>query len=429
MVDVVDSQVEVQDSVAEGVVNSNDKELSFVDNSFVISSAGTGKLGNAPLGSDIPAWLNEAITDRIASGTSSFADVLGDLNNYVRQLEVGVNQSIANIQNNYVSSAHYETDVVSRLGANQAAILNAVDTKVTDSEARSNSLYLQTSQFENNIAGIINNDSTLANKLGVLTTSTELNASNFTTADGKINANSALTEQGFTSAGLDPITGLVSANAGESALMTAVVGPVEAALLKQSGVSAGAFVEWDGTAAKLKVGVKYTSGTNVYLYYGGDWPDADNVIAAPNNRGWRLADPSKPLIESWAAGASSISRGPNGEVTGWSYSDGSTVDSEFVISASRFKVSNGTNGRTPFSIGTTGKIKMTADVEFAGLGINGGSTTISGSKITAGTIKSTTTTDPDSNGNVYSITEFDLTNGRLTVRDKAGNIRVKLGLL
>lgn len=59
---------------------------------------------------------------------------------------------------------------------------------------------------------------------------------------------------------------------------------------------------------------------------------------------------------SWAGYASSLLTGPNGEITGWQYSDGGTIGgestSEFKISADKFILANGTTDHQPFTVDT-----------------------------------------------------------------------------
>lgn len=91
----------------------------------------------------------------------------------------------------------------------------------------------------------------------------------------------------------------------------------------------------------------------------------------------------------WAAGASKLIKGPNGEITGWSFADGSAVNSEFAINADHFYIQNSANDieTRPFEIdSTTNEIKFKGVVEFAGLGIDSNSTSIDGQKIQTGYI-------------------------------------------
>jgi hypothetical protein len=90
---------------------------------------------------------------------------------------------------------------------------------------------------------------------------------------------------------------------------------------------------------------------------------------------------------TWSAGASKLITAPDGSVTGWSFGDGSNIASEFKIQADKFEVQGSTTGYTPIAVDTTtGKLKFTGDVRFEGLGIDGGSTSIDGGKITTNSL-------------------------------------------
>ncbi len=55
---------------------------------------------------------------------------------------------------------------------------------------------------------------------------------------------------------------------------------------------------------------------------------------------------------SWAASSSKLITGPNDEITGWSFSDGTNVTSEFKINANKFILSDSTNSAQPFVFDT-----------------------------------------------------------------------------
>ena len=92
--------------------------------------------------------------------------------------------------------------------------------------------------------------------------------------------------------------------------------------------------------------------------------------------------------EQWEVGASKLAYGPNGNITGWSFTDGSALRSEFVISADHFYIESASQpSYKPFTVDTIyHEILFNGKVEFTGLGIDSDSTTIDGGKIEANTV-------------------------------------------
>jgi len=52
----------------------------------------------------------------------------------------------------------------------------------------------------------------------------------------------------------------------------------------------------------------------------------------------------------WSASSSKLITAPDGSITGWSFADGSNIQSNFKIQAQNFSISDGITGYTPFSI-------------------------------------------------------------------------------
>jgi len=112
---------------------------------------------------------------------------------------------------------------------------------------------------------------------------------------------------------------------------------------------------------------------------------------------WILLDPSTDIDMNyfWSGKASKLLRGTNGEITGWSFSDGSDGASTFNINANNFYIQNSNNDVTsrPFSIDTvSNKVKFNGIVDFVNTNLaNGysGTTTINGGMITADSISAT----------------------------------------
>jgi len=144
--------------------------------------------------------------------------------------------------------------------------------------------------------------------------------------------------------------------------VSATADDITATLTAQTAVYAGYF-----TNSSLPVigNIKNVSGVN-YQYLGGS--------LGPNSDGWVIynntALGTANQVKGWLATASSLVVNPStGQVTGWQYGDGSGFNSFFTISASKITVS----GETTFISNIVG-------------GINNGTTTINGGKITTDTI-------------------------------------------
>lgn len=87
---------------------------------------------------------------------------------------------------------------------------------------------------------------------------------------------------------------------------------------------------------------------------------------------------------TWSANASKLITSPDGSITGWSFGDGSNIQSYFKINATNFSISDGITGYTPFSISGS-NILFNGVVDFTSTNTYG-TTTIDGDKITTGTI-------------------------------------------
>jgi hypothetical protein len=118
----------------------------------------------------------------------------------------------------------------------------------------------------------------------------------------------------------------------------------------------------DGTAATPKLYDVWavrdrwynTSGTSVVSIR----PETSikNAVYEWNGSSWIIIPRDQiPANIVWAGAASSLLTGPNGEITGWSYADGSGEQGTFAISAEKFYIRDGNNdANVPFSIDTTG---------------------------------------------------------------------------
>jgi hypothetical protein len=141
----------------------------------------------------------------------------------------------------------------------------------------------------------------------------------------------------------------------------------------------------------------------------------NTVTGAPY---WQTVPDGKPAA-SHLGGFSRLIRGPNG-VTGYSVAGGGV--SAFKINADSFQVSNAADEYTPFKIESDG-VHFKGKVTLAGLGINSDTTKIHGDLIESGIIKSNAATPAG------RVSEYDLNNGKIVIRDSSGRVRVKLGKL
>jgi hypothetical protein len=141
----------------------------------------------------------------------------------------------------------------------------------------------------------------------------------------------------------------------------------------------------------------------------------NTVTGAPY---WETVPEGKPAA-SHLGGFSRLIRGENG-VTGYSIAGGGV--SAFKINADSFEVSNAADTYTPFKIESDG-VHFKGKVTLAGLDINSDTTKIHGDLIESGVIKSNTVTPTG------RVSEYDLNNGKIVIRDNSGQVRVKLGKL
>lgn len=121
-------------------------------------------------GTQIPTWLDEAITEQIRRGTLSLEEALADVTDFVRQLETGINQQITGLQTADESSNELLTTNISRLDNDVAGAIDLIATKVTADEASTISTNILVSQFNTPDseaeAWFVNQSSTMANAIG-----------------------------------------------------------------------------------------------------------------------------------------------------------------------------------------------------------------------------------------------------------------------
>ena len=155
-----DVEIEAGDNVAQieatnldALVDTDKSIVAEVEpKNYVLSSGGMYNGGTPP--GQTPQWLLDAVQEQLTTGDGNITSVLQDLQTLVGNLEIGVNQAVARVQNAEESISTLETSVVSRLDTNEAAILDLDATKVTDTEAQAISANVIESTFNTGTATV-----------------------------------------------------------------------------------------------------------------------------------------------------------------------------------------------------------------------------------------------------------------------------------
>lgn len=131
-------------NVVADVEIAKEHDIKVNSRNFILGSAAAYGLGS---GTEIPEWLNAAITAEIASGTVDLVEVVEALNATIRGIDEGVQQQITSLQTQQLSTHTLLTTNVSRLDNDVAAVVDLTNTKVTDTEASTLALNVLTAQF------------------------------------------------------------------------------------------------------------------------------------------------------------------------------------------------------------------------------------------------------------------------------------------
>jgi len=316
----VDSKVEVEVSGSDTAVTTDKgvKDVEATSNTYVVSSGGM-YAGN--MRGSIPKWLDDAVTQAIADGTVSLSEALSDLDTYVRNMETGVNQSIASLQNANTAMNMLITTNKTQIGDNVAAIGEVRLTKITATDATAISQEVMAAEF-NDPNSYITNSAWYVGNVKVFADATSANTSNLdamtsivTDPETGVTATADNLKTGYTTVGLNP-DGTLNAGAGELGVLSARVGDLDVRLVTEAGVSAGYFHEWDGTEP-LKIGMIHidTSDGAVYQYYGGSYNDGFE-------QGWKRLDIAAVNIangvaDSLASVQDSLQKQIDGAITTW----------------------------------------------------------------------------------------------------------------
>jgi len=147
--------------------------------------------------------------------------------------------------------------------------------------------------------------------------------------------------------------------------------------------------------------------------YGGVYAQTNKLYKYVSNNGnlsWELLPIEKAAVYGWIGGANKLLTDPEtGSVTGWSFGDGSAVQSQFNISADHFAITKagvpGNKVFNPFSIDMDGdsddvQIKFNGAVEFSS--VQGGPKTIRGPGMPGITGEFTITDESKGIATIYS---------------------------
>ena len=186
-------------------------------------------------------------------------------------------------------------------------------------------------------------------------------------------------------------------------VLEASAGELAAKVVANQAVVAGKGTEW--TAGAITIGQWKLFDGRYWSYLAGSYGELGD--------GWVEISLSEKDLGVQIGGFQQLAV-VGGEITGITATTGTdTTPSKFKINADEFEISNSTNSKSPFTIGTTGKIKLTGDVAIDGALVIDGSITANGlsansitsSKIVAGSI-----TGSDIATNTLNATQIDVNN-------------------
>jgi len=335
---VTDKVLTIAGSDTVNTTTNGTKTVDVQGNNYVLTSTGmyTGSMtGN------IPTWLDEAITAKIVDGTVTLSQALSDLTTYVQNMEDGVNQSIVNLHNADENLNALYTTIKTSNDNNIAAISDLQLTKVDADSATAIAEQAVGSEFAGTGGDVasswfLENIQTYADSINANTTATTALASSINDPDTGLEATADIIKTGYTTVGLND-DGTLNAGAGELGKIAVSMGTQTVSIDSEDTIT----IDEDGD---------YTATASKFL------SDGDGAVV-----GWTAS-----LID-----------------------DGVSKTSDLTFKADTFKIQATDSAYSPIEVDTTtGKLKFTGNVSFAGLGINGDSTTINGSLIATGKIES-----------------------------------------
>ena len=278
----------VINEVVTPVVTTESTKIAEVStNTYVLSTGGvySGNINNG-----IPTWLTDAITAQLTTGTLNINQLLADLQALVQNIELGVNQSIASIQNDVLSQSTYLTTVKSELNDDIAVAISQYDTLVTPELAKAVKI---------DALGAIR-DQVQAWALDITTVYADANLASATQVDllvstiddpstGVVGTATKL-YTGYTTVGLNP-DGSLNAGAGQLGILSASIGDAEVNITSLEQVTVGEFTEWSGTG---------TPELGMFKYEGGAWYQYRGGTLGTYGDGWVVTPVSAALSASSA---------------------------------------------------------------------------------------------------------------------------------
>lgn len=266
---------------------------------------------------NIPTWYSDMVSTIIA-GDSTIADQSAAIA-YLESLAPGYSISITNLQDKDLQIDTVLDSLVTTTGDHTAAIASLDITKVDSTSAAAISLDTIGAYFADGSAASYFNSyiSTYASNIAA-------NASSISTL----------------SASLDNTTVRIDT--------------VDEVLIEKSAV--------------IRSTTAPTLITNPTLAVGDLWVNtstADNITKVWNGTSWEdTSNTDTTQALTWSATSSKMITAPDGSITGWSFGDGSNVQSYFNVKATNFSISDGATGYVPFSI-TGSQIAFNGLVSFA----------------------------------------------------------------
>jgi len=300
--------LDVQGSDVAVVTDNGVKDVEATSNTYVINSGG---MYSGSMSGNIPTWLDQAVTNAIADGTVTLSQALSDLDVYVKNMETGVNQSIASLQtadttmNTLITTNKSESDTA------LAGISTTLATKITATDATAISQDVLAAEFSDpnsyitNSAWYVGNVKTYADATSANTTSLDAMATVVTDPITGVTATANNIKTGYTTIGLNT-DGTLSATANQSEYISAAIGPQQISI-----------------------------------------DSVDNITLDSTG--------------TYTATTSKLITGADGSISGWTNSN-YNGRSDFTIAADTFKVQSPVGGQAPFFIDTA-----TNNIAFNGL--------------------------------------------------------------
>ena len=178
-----DTAVEIDSKLPDAEVDVTKSITAEIQpDTYVLTSGGiyTGNMTGK-----VPTWILDAIQQQLTTGDGNLMSVLDDMKLLLHSLQLGVNQTISQIENTNVSMSALETSLASRINDNQAAILDVYSTRVTHTEAQALAVQAIGATFGGNV------DAYIGNLASTYTNATSAVATNIRTLQASYNDQTA----------------------------------------------------------------------------------------------------------------------------------------------------------------------------------------------------------------------------------------------